>query len=474
MPLLKHHKINIRLLVVFIAIIAALITIRSFFDESDQQEITDFPQIKKRGVLRALTLYSSASYFIYREREMGYEYELCKRLAESMGLELKMITVNNIHALVDSLHAGAGDIVAFNVPVSMYDKENFIPCGREFLTHQVLVQDVGNKSGILDDVTQLSGKEIVVQKNTRFHKRLENLNNEIGGGIIIKAIDEDSITTEEIISKVASGEYNYTIADNVNANLNKTYYRNINVNLRISFPQHSFWLVRSESVMLARMVNSWFRNNVKSKDYEAINKRYFELSKGSSSFHMTGLFIGKDGRLSPYDNVFKKYGKSHGWDWRLLASIAYQESNFLPNVVSWSGAKGLMQIMPKTAKDYGINPDSLFYPESNVHAAVKLLNDLTKKLGTQKTNQQHLKIILAGYNSGLGHIFDARALTKKYGKNPYLWDDNVGKYVLLKSQSKYYEDEVCKQGYLRGEETASFVAEVWTRYQYYVKRGVEL
>jgi len=436
--------------------------------------LPDLPQIQKRGVLRALTLYSSTSYFIYRDKEMGYEYELCSQLADALGLKLKMIAVPNMHDLIDSLESGAGDIIAYNVPISRYNKNDYIFCGREFLTHQVLVQDKNKKSGIVDDVTQLIGKKIVVQKGTSYQKRLENLNNEIGGGILIRAIDEDSISTEELISRVASGEFDYTVADNVVANLNKTYFKNLNVNLRISFPQHSYWVVRKKSPLLAIKVNEWFRKNVHGEEYESISKKYFEISKGPSSFHITGLILSKGGTISPYDDLFKKLGRKYDWDWRLLASIAYQESSFEPKAVSWAGAKGLMQVMPRTAVNYGLNPDSLFYPEVNVLAAVRLLRDIRKSLKFIRKDDQHIKLILAGFNSGLGHIFDARALTRKYGKDPNIWDNgNVGYYVMLKSQPKFYEDAVCKQGYLRGEETASFVTEVWTRYQYYVKRGAK-
>lgn len=474
MPLSTHHKINLRLLGVFLAVILLLVLYHQLVLKKEKEPLLELPEIQERGILRALTLYSSTSYFIYRDKEMGYEYELCSQLADALGLKLQMITAPNIHALMDSLDSGVGDIVAYNVPLSTDNRNNYLFCGREFLTHQVLVQDKDNKTGQAGDVTQLIGKEIVVQKGTRYHKRLKNLNNELGGGIKIRTIDEDSITTEELISKVASGEIDYTVADNAIAQLNGTYYKNLNVNLSISFPQHSFWVVSKGSPLLAARVNEWFRKNVHSEEYKTISKRYFERSKGFSAFHITGLIVGKDGRISPYDNLFRKYGEMYRIDWKLLASIAYQESNFEVNAVSWAGAKGLMQIMPKTASDYGIDPDSLFYPDVNVLVAVRLLNDIRKSLVGVKDNDQRMKLVLAGFNSGLGHILDARALSRKYGMDPNMWDnDNVGHFIILKSQPKYYEDTVCRQGYLRGVETASFVTEVWTRYQYYVKKGVK-
>lgn len=471
MQIKLHHKLNIRLLAIFFVGIAVLIVFTHKEAEIHEEKFPDLPKIKEKGVLRALTLYSSTSYFLYRDKEMGYEYELCSQLADSLGVKLQIIPVNSVRALIDSLDKGAGDIIACNVQVSDEIGKNHIYCGRDYLTHQVLVQD-RNRNRIRD-ITELSGKEIVVQEDSRYYKRLVNLNDELGGGIIIKPINQDSLTPEELISKVASGEINYTIADNNLARLNATYYKNLDVSLNISFPQQSFWLVRNDCPLLAAEVNRWFRYNVKKDNYLAVTKRYFERSKSLYRYYSTGFRIGHDGKVSPFDNLFKKYGKIYNIDWRLLASIAYQESNFETDAVSWAGAKGLMQVMPKTAKSFGINPDSLFYPDINIKAAASLLRSIRKSFVGHDSEQKN-KLMLAGFNSGLGHLKDARALARKYGKNPEKWDgDNVSHFVLLKSQPKYYQDEVCEQGYLRGEETEQFVSEVWSRYKYIISKGIK-
>ena len=76
-------------------------------------------------------------------------------------------------------------------------------------------------------------------------------------------------------------------------------------------------------------------------------KRYFENSKMMPHSPILSL---KEGKISHYDDLFRKYSKEIGWDWRMLASLAYTESNFDTTAVSWAGAKGLMQLMPATAR----------------------------------------------------------------------------------------------------------------------------
>ena len=77
-------------------------------------------------------------------------------------------------------------------------------------------------------VTELIGKEVYV-KPGKYLERLINLDKELGGGILIHEVDNDSITTEDLIMQVSNGEIDYAICDNDLAKLNKTYYPNLNM-----------------------------------------------------------------------------------------------------------------------------------------------------------------------------------------------------------------------------------------------------
>jgi membrane-bound lytic murein transglycosylase F len=468
----KHHRVNLRLLAGFVVFLSIIIIYHEVQIARVNARIVDYPQIKAKGELRALTLYSSASYFIYRDKEMGYEYEICSRLADSLGLKLKMVVAPNSKALVEMLERGEGDLVAYNLPITIESKKKYLYCGREFMTHQVLVQQQKNPLKMVNDVTDLIGKTVVVQKGSRYYTRLKHLDDEIGGGIKIRTVDVDSLSEEDLIGMVAMGDIDFTVVDDNIAQFNKTFYKNVNTSLMISFSQHSSWMVRKTSHLLAQTVDKWFKKNLQSNEYKSTTKRYFELSKGPSPYLTTGLTVRHDGSISSFDRMFKKYAKQIDWDWRLLASISYQESNFDPSAENWAGAKGLMQIMPKTAHILGLHKDSLFDPKTSIRGAVNLLRIYERNLAGVKNKEQRQKLTIAAYNCGFGHIIDARALARKYKKNPNKWDgDNVAKCIYLKSLPEFYQDPVCKQGYLRGSETAQFVTEVWMRYKHYVKKG---
>lgn len=425
----------------------------------------DLPQLKAQGEITAVTLYSSTSYFQYKMEPMGYEYDLIKDFARSEGLKLNIKVAENATRLIEMLEAGEADVIAYPIQVSNNLKENYLYCGREELTSQVLVQRANKGDTILKDVTQLIGKDVYVKPDTKYYERLKNLDKELGGGIHIKDIKKDTVTTEDLIAMVSQGEIPYTISDDNIARLNKTYFWNINVSLKVSFMQRSSWLVRKSSPQLAEAINaSWASDKSGSHVYRAVVKRYFELGKQPLTADLPPV---KNGHISPYDDLFRRHAKNIGWDWQLLASISYQESHFNPSVVSWAGAEGLMGIMPNTAKALGVTPHELKDPDIGIRTGVDCLRKFRQGFSEITDPQEKIKFTLASYNAGIGHVYDAQRLAEKYGKNPNVWEDNVAEYIRLKSDPEYYNDPVCKHGYLRGSETFNYVREVMERYNYY-------
>lgn len=428
----------------------------------------DLQEIQDSGEIVMLTLYSSVSYFTYRGQEMGLQYELGEQFAKSIGVKIRIEIAKNPEELVRKLLNGEGDIIVYNLPIIKEWKDSLLYCGEEAVTHQVLIQRAGDKARILSDVTELVDKDVYV-KPGKYHERLINLNEELGGGIHIHLINSDSISQEDLIRQVSEGKIPYTIADNEIAKLNATYYYNLNIKLPVSFDQRASWAVRRSSPQLAAAVNEWSKNNATSQAYTASMKRYFEIGKSSLHYPILSL---REGKISVYDELFKKYAVQIGWDWRLLASLAYAESNFDTTAVSWAGAKGLMQLMPATAQAMGVPKGKELNPEESIKAAVKYLGITNKSLSHIPATER-LPFVLASYNSGIGHIYDAMALAEKYGSNKYIWENHVEKYVLLKSNEEYFTDPVCKNGYFRGIETYNFVRDIMSRYEIYKTKIAE-
>lgn len=423
----------------------------------------DLQQIKEDKELVVLTLYGSTSYFMYRGQEMGFHYELAKQFAAYLNVNLRMEVAKDLNELYQKLYNEEGDLIAYNLPITKEKKDSVNFCGQEAISHQVIVQKKGRNA--LTDVTQLIGKTVHVMSE-RYYDRLINLNTELGGGIDIIKVNADSLSTEDLIEQVSKGKIEYTVADNELARVNKTYYNNIDISLIISFDQRTAWATRKSSPELTKAANQWYKNNTKTTAYTATTKRYFEISKQLPYSPVLSLVNGK---ISHFDSYFRKYAKKIDWDWRLLASLAYTESNFDSTAVSWAGAKGLMQLMPRTAKAMGVPEGKEFHVEESIKGATQYITTVEKHFRTLE-KEERIKFVLASYNAGVGHILDARALANKYGHNQDIWNDNVERYILLKSNREYFTDPVCKHGYFRGTETYNFVREIIGRYEFYQKK----
>lgn len=167
-----------------------------------------------------------------------------------------------------------------------------------------------------------------------------------------------------------------------------------------------------------------------------------------------------------YDNIFKHYSKIINWDWRLIAAQGYVESRFDNTVISWVGAKGIMQVMPSTARALGLDPDDIVNPDPNIKTAVEILRILDKSFASKvPDHNERKKFVVAAYNSGAAHIYDAIAIARRIGKNPAIWENNVADALLLKANPDIYNDtSICKYGYFRGRQTCTYVKEVFSVY----------
>lgn len=413
--------------------------------------------------LRVATLYSPLSYFLYRGEPMGIDYTLVDSLARQKGMVLDLSVARSLTEAVAMLDSGTVDVIAYPVPITEHYKKYVIACGLENLTSQVLVQPKMNGQVPITDITQLVGKEVYVEKDSKYLRRMQNLNDELGGGIIIKEVDADSLITEDLLQMVSDGKIPMTVVDSDIAKLNQTYYPDLDIAVPVSFEQRSAWAVAPDKKWLADSIDSWFASSSSQEIDSDLLKRYFEQMKNGSSLN----FDFSKGYISKYDNIFKKYAPRIGWDWRLMAAQAYVESKFKPNARSWVGARGLMQIMPSTARGYRTSVARLGNPETSVDVATRLINDLDSYLVKYVPNdKERLKFVIAAYNVGIAHVYDAIALARKYGLNPEVWDDNVSKAILMKMNPKYYNDPVVKYGYCRGTETVAYVKGITNFYEH--------
>ncbi len=162
----------------------------------------------------------------------------------------------------------------------------------------------------------------------------------------------------------------------------------------------------------------------------------------------------------PYETLFRQYADTIGWDWTLLAAVAYQESRFNPNAKSPVGARGLMQLMPQTAANYGLNDSTILIPSENIRAGALYIKRLQHTYNFITNPDENVHFVLASYNAGPAHIMDARRLAKKYGRSPYVWFDNTEYWLNQLSDPSVAADSVVHYGAFNAAETTSYVRKV--------------
>ncbi len=431
-------------------------------------------KIREKGKLIALSDYNSTNYFIYRGEAMGYQYDLLKTFADHLGVKLEIITSNDLNYSFKSLKEGHVDVIAIGLTITKERSREVdfsLPIDQ---TRQVLVQRKPKnwrkmktvdeiESYLIRDPIDLAGKKVVIQKRTAFKKRLINLSEEIGDSIFI--IEDPDHEVEELIEKVALGKIDYTISDEHIALVNSKYYPDIDVKTNISFKQNLAWAVKKGQDSLLIVMNDWIKGFKGTLTAKLIYNKYFKndrnINFARSEYHSVG-----GGKISKFDDDIKEVSKKYNLDWRFVSSLIYQESGFKPHARSWVGAYGLMQLMPETAKELGI--DSLSTPKKQIEAGVKYFMWIDERFKhIIKDDEERLKFSLAAYNVGAGHVFDARRLAKKYNADPDKWLGSVDTFLLKKSIPKYYRDSVVRHGYCRGEEPFKFVNEILDRFDHY-------
>lgn len=434
----------------------------------------DLKEIRERGFLQAILDNNSISYFIYRGQPMGYEYELLQSLSKFLDLELKIRVISGIEKSVNLLNRGEGDVIAFPLTITKERTSYLAFTDAQFSTSQVLVQrkpanwrrmpPAFVERSVIRNPVDLIGKKVHVLDESSFMERLQNLSGEIGGEILIVE-DSAAAETESLIEKVADGEIQFTVTDRSMAVVNAIYFPDLDVETVLSLPQQIAWAVRKNSPDLQDAVNRWLSELKKSGRFKMIYDKYYNSPRSSQIRVASDYSSLRGNKLSPYDEEIKHEAKKLGWDWRLLASIVYQESNFRPNAESWAGAVGLMQLMPATAVEFGAVDRR--NPYQSLKAGVRYLKYLDKLWSRYVPEKdERLKFVLASYNAGLSHVIDAKNLAKKYNKDPTSWND-VESYLKQKSNPKYYRDPVAVAGYCKCVEPVNYVRDILIRFEEY-------
>ena len=419
----------------------------------------DLVGIQRRGVIRVLMPNTAATYFVWRGELMGFEYDLARRFADRIGVRLEVIVPPTRANYISWLRQGYGDLVAAGLTPTAEREALGIAFGQPY--NRVIQTVVARRDDAeVTTPADLAGRTVVVRRRSAYWGTLQRLQ-EAGIPVRVEAAPEE-LETEEIIDRVAHGDYDLTLADSHILAIELSWRDDVRAAFTVGDSVDHAWAVREEDAALTRAIDRFVRAEFRGRWFNITYRRYFETPQRAEA--LATERSGRTGTISPFDSLFRTYAARQELDWHLVAAQAYEESRFSPDARSFAGAVGLLQVMPSLGRAMGF--DDLTDPEQNVRAGVRYLRDqlaLFEDLPVAAADS--LWFALASYNAGYGHIQDGRRLAARMGHDPDRWFGEVERVLPLLARAEHHEQT--RYGYCRCQEPVNYVRRIRERYEAY-------
>ena len=401
-----------------------------------EKQTGDLDEMLKRKAVRVLVVNSKAFYGIEKGKKTGIYNDAIIALEKQINknypnankhIKTKLIPIPVIREmLIPALNAGYGDVALADNTITKRREEQ-IAFSDPFASgiNEILVTN-SSMEGI-NAFEDLSGKEVYVKPSMSYLDSLlqvsETLVQKGLDPILIRALPE-ALESEDILELVNDGLIGITIMDDYKAKMWSTVYEKLTLHEDITFREDAQLavMVRKNNPLLLKELNDFIKTKRVGNAFAKVatekyfkSKRYKKLSKSG---------ISKRKFLS-LRKTFQKYAEQYELDPLMLMAQAYQESQFKEKARSPVGARGIMQLMPATARE--MNVGSIYNTDANIHAGIKY----HKKLQEQYFNDEDIAkedrslFIFAGYNAGPNRINRFRKIAKARGLNPNKWFGNV-------------------------------------------------
>lgn len=424
----------------------------------EPSEVRDWEAIRASGQLRLLTISSPVTHYLWRGERLGFEYELVRMFAEAHGLDLAVIVARDHPELVEGLLTGRGDLVAagwVHTPARAAE-------GLLFTRHYLEIQETFVTGGEpVADLTDLAGRTVTVPEATSYLATLGRLE----GGFEVEATERSS---HAILEAVAEGEIDVTLVDSHRAELAALFEPRLTLGLAVEPTVQLVWAVGPGRNDLKGELDAFLDAGYRGLEFNSLYNKYF-VNRRRQARQREHRVTGDE--LSRYDALVKPAAEAEDFDWRLIVAQMYQESGFDPDTVSFAGARGLMQVMPRTAEELGVDPAELAVPEVGIDAGVRYLAWVRERFPDLPPGEQ-LWFALAAYNAGPGHVRDGRRLARQLGLDGSLWFGHVEEAMNRLSDPEYASRAA--YGYVRGSEVTRYVRDIRDRYRGYVDHFVQL
>ncbi len=383
----------------------------------------DLPGIREGGVLRVALWPDSVDYARRRGRDEGFSLELARLAARRLGVGLEVVVPANPSRALRDLDAGRVDLVAIAAPAPRPVATEVAWLRPVELSPPVVL---GRGAARVVSLENLAGREVAVVRHTALEAVAERWRKLLGGRLAIRRLPPDT-PIDRLARDAALGRVGLVVLDERRARLEAGVFPPLGVSTPLGEPLPWRWAVRPGTPRLAAALDRLLADARGEGLVARLEARYLDDPVRLRRWRRP-VFRAGGSRLSPWDGIFRRAAAGSGFDWRLLAALAFAESGYDPFEVSSRGAIGLLQLMPATARAFGA--DDPFDPAQNVAAGARHLRWLCN-LFRDVPPGERIPFALAAYNMGLAHVEDARELARRRGLDPNRWEGGVAAVLPL-------------------------------------------
>ncbi|KPQ27611.1 MAG: putative soluble lytic transglycosylase fused to an ABC-type amino acid-binding protein [Marinobacter excellens HL-55] len=411
---------------------------------------TTLQEVKEEGVLHVITRVAPSIYYEGREAATGYDYELARRFADDLGVELRVrVAEDNSEILSvltrDYAHIGLAGLTR---RPEFEDKFRTVPIGVQAQSVVVYHRDYPRPSSLSD----LAGETLHLLTDSNH----EHIIADHPDGAAINRQVHPGLDVPGLLARVESGEIAYAAVSSNELDLNHVYFPMVKDGFALDEPRELVWLFPADQDRtLANAATEFLAQARDNGSMAQLAERFYGHLDRLNYVGARTFMHHVENRLPKYQSLFQGYADEAGLDWRLLAAIGYQESHWRPNAVSPTGVRGLMMLTRTTASYIGIN--NRLDPEESIEGGARYFRMVHAKIPDRIPEPDRTWFALASYNVGYGHLEDARRLTQSGGKNPDRWMD-VKEFLPLLAQKEWYTQT--RFGYARGHEPVVYVQNI--------------
>lgn len=416
---------------------------------------SDWEHVQNRGELRIAIRESEGIYWPEGSEFNGLEHDIIEALENELDVPVQLFAVNNLDDLYRAIGAGAVDVGLPGTSRSPSSSKKHQPylttdVGRIYKANSNITNaDSTNETKVIGIVDPIAHQSIMQSK--------------IDAQTAIASFDSDR-SINEILTLLNLGDLDQVIMDERDFKPQQSIFPTLRFEAIEADRDVHFIYKDDEDGSISSRINAVLNQFEASELLNQITDRYY--GEALEFDFVDNLTFEKHmaSRLPTYIDLFKTYGEANGFDWRLLAAVAYQESHWRANARSPTGVRGLMMVTLNTAREMGI--ENRLDPEQSTQAGARYLATLKARIPEEITEPDRTWFALAAYNVGYGHLQDARKITELLEDNPNRWVD-VRTHLPKLALKEYYP--WTRYGFARGSEPVTYVANIRRFYERLIK-----